>query len=659
MLRNIINSFLLSLIVCSTAVFAAALTSSDAVYIHQQACNFGGAWDKGYSGNGVLVGVIDDSIQMDHPAYYARIQNGKCKFFQGGDDVTTNGSNPRTSSANHGTAVTGCIAANSGDPVNVRGVLGTVVGSGIVAGAAYDTNLITIGFDLSSYSATSAYNYIKDQGCNVINNSYGSTTGFAGFGGIPETSLDLIDPDDPFDAGMNSLVNIHAAARNGAIILFSAGNSRAGTDTASGTSNILPNQRDSNKKMSQACVDTLVVAATGSGSHYNLNLYQKYASFSCYGANVFCCAPGSGVPTSDRTGDDGYATTTLRGSADGNYMEQFGGTSAASPLAAGVVALGVEALKSNPNVAAVTPRLMKHLLVQTCAKIDLGATGDETAWTTNAAGISFSPTYGFGQVDAGALVTAAETTMDVTAQTVMAADWGWTYNSSDSTVCNVTKLNAPREIFLRGGINWWDSGGSVTSSDADVLLTRSIDKSDVCMTTMGYTTGNSYATNEGNMSVMGATDTQTFYATFSPDTFGGVSVQPLEEVSLVIFLECNYMGDIQIELTSPSQTKSILCYADAAGNNSNLDYNDLVWTFASNAFWGEDPTGEWKVEVQDKEDHGTAEDTGIAVKGISTTFYMGQIQAAPTPEDPSVPEPGTWALLVLGSLRLFWLKRRP
>ncbi|MCR5165587.1 MAG: S8 family serine peptidase [Thermoguttaceae bacterium] len=658
MFRNIVNSILFLLAVCSSTVFAAALTSSDAVYIHQQACNFGGAWDKGYSGNGVLVGVIDDSAQMDHPAYYARIENDKCKFYQGGNDVTTNGSNPRSSSDNHGTAVTGCIAANSGEPVNVRGVIGTVVGSGIVAGAAYDANLITIGNDLSSYSITSAYNYIKDQGCSVINNSYGSTTGLAGFGGIPETSFDLIDPSDPTDSKMNPLPNLHAAASNGAIILFSAGNSRAGTDTASGTSNILPNQRDSNKKMTQACVDTLVVAATGSGSYYNLDLYQKYASFSCYGANVFCCAPGGAIPTSDRTGDDGYATTLLKGSADGNYMEQFGGTSAASPLAAGVVALGVEALKSNPNVAEVTPRLMKHLLVQTCTKIDLGATGEETAWTTNDAGISFSPTYGFGQVNAGALVTAAETTMDVTAQTVMPADWGWTYSSSNSTVCNVTKLNAPREIFVRGDIIWWDSGGSVTSSNEDVLLTGSIDKNDACMTTMGYTTGNSHTTNDGNMSFMGPTDTQTFYATFSADTFGGVSVQPLEEVTLTILLECNYMGDIQIELTSPSQTKSILCYADAAGNNMNLDFNDLVWTFASNAFWGEDPTGEWKVEVKDKEDHQTDEDTGVAVKGISTTFYMGQIQEAPVPEDPSVPEPGTWVLLVLGSFGLIWLKRR-
>jgi hypothetical protein len=340
-------------------------------------------------------------------------------------------------------------------------------------------------------------------------------------------------------------------------------------------------------------------------------------------------------------------------------MEQFGGTSAASPLAAGVVALGVEALKSNPNVAEVTPRLMKHLLVQTCTKIDLGATGEETAWTTNDAGISFSPTYGFGQVNAGALVTAAETTMDVTAQTVMPADWGWTYSSSNSTVCNVTKLNAPREIFFRGSItggNWDSAGYSVTTYGMEDLTAETMIKGDSCMTTMGYE--GTPSTNDGLIGTMGSTDSQKFYATFSTDTFNGVSVQPLEEVTVTILAECNYMGDIQIELTSPSQTKSILCYADAAGNNMNLDFNDLVWTFSSNAFWGENPLGEWMVEVIDKENHGTAEDTGVSVKGISTTFYMGQIQEAPAPEDPSVPEPGTWVLLVLGSFGLLWLKRR-
>ena len=300
MFRNIANSILLSLIVCSSAVFAAALTSSDANFWHQKACNFGGAWDKGYSGNGVLVGVIDDSVQMDHPAYSARIVNGKCRFYVNGSLATdTTGSNPRLSSDTHGTAVTGCIAANSGQSVYMLGR------NGIVAGAAYDANLIGVGVDLQLKSITAAFSYLKDQGVSVINNSYGNYAGFAGFGGTVANSFGIIDDGD---ASYNSIPQIHAAANNGAIILFSAGNNREGDDVNPQNGKIFANQRDSNKKETQACVDTITVAATGAGGSYNASLYQGYADFSCYGANVFCCAPGAAVTTSDRTGSDGYVS---------------------------------------------------------------------------------------------------------------------------------------------------------------------------------------------------------------------------------------------------------------------------------------------------------------------------------------------------------------
>jgi len=649
MFRKIFVRFTLAaflLTVSSVSVFAAAtLTGADAVFLHQQACNFGGAWDKGYSGNGITVGIIDDSMQMDHPAYSARVINGKCKFFVDGQDTGTGSSNPRVAGNNHGTAVAGCIAANSGTSVNV----GSLVGTGIVAGAAYNASLIGVGFDLKNSSITSAYNYIKDHGCSVINNSYGMTGGFATSGGTGAGSLGLVSDSD----ATNAIPQIHEAAQKGSIILFSAGNSRQGKYTYEGSTIPIPNQQDANKKAYQACVDTLTIAAT-ENKKVSINdpeFYNSFADFSCYGSNVFACAPGKEVVTSDRTGSDGYTS--------GDYYDQFDGTSASSPVAAGVVALGVEALKGNSNVTTVTPRLMKHLLVQTCDKIDTGSSNTDptSAWTTNGAGIQFSPTYGFGQVNAGALVTAAETTLDVTTQTVLAADWTGSATTGGAT-CTPTVITTPREIYWQGSVGTWPSFNLNGGDEIDLSSTAIAAENGTCLTTMGYTSENVASTNNGTISTMGTTDTQTFYATFSTDTFAGVTIQPLEEVTLTIFAETNYKGDIQIELTSPSQTKSILCYADDTGNVSDIEYNDLAWTFSSNAFWGENPEGEWKVEVKDKESH-DSDDTGVSVKGISTTFYMGEIRkTAPAPPETPVPEPGTWVLLVLGTFGVFVLKRR-
>lgn len=104
------------------------------------------------------------------------------------------------------------------------------------------------------------------------------------------------------------------------------------------------------------------------------------ADYSAHGSGLELVAPSSGgwsdIPTTDRTGADGYAA--------GDYALNFGGTSAASPLAAGIGAL---MLSINP---AMTVTELRTLLRDACEKIG-GVTYDAGGW---------NQFYGFGRLNA-------------------------------------------------------------------------------------------------------------------------------------------------------------------------------------------------------------------------------------------------------------------
>ncbi|XP_025192579.1 neuroendocrine convertase 1-like isoform X2 [Melanaphis sacchari] len=74
------------------------------------------------------------------------------------------------------------------------------------------------------------------------------------------------------------------------------------------------------------------------------------------------------------------------------------GTSAAAPLAAGVIALALEA---NGDL---TWRDVQHLLVRNC---EVGPLLKNSGWSTNAAGFNFNPQFGFGLLNAYKLVKEA------------------------------------------------------------------------------------------------------------------------------------------------------------------------------------------------------------------------------------------------------------
>ena len=130
-----------------------------------------------------------------------------------------------------------------------------------------------------------------------------------------------------------------------------------------------------------------------------------FASYSSFGANVFVTAPSSSfrtgeysITTTDRLGTNGYNNVYDPSNLypDRDYTADFGGTSSASPLVAGIMALGLQA---NPNM---NVRLAKHLLARSSDRVD-PSDATETSdggWKTNAAGFVFNQNYGFGKINA-------------------------------------------------------------------------------------------------------------------------------------------------------------------------------------------------------------------------------------------------------------------
>ena len=113
------------------------------------------------------------------------------------------------------------------------------------------------------------------------------------------------------------------------------------------------------------------------------NSLDQHSDYSFYGPNAFLCAPTNG--------NDGVGITTATIEVGNNnqlaltYTSGFGGTSSATPLAAGVCAL---ILTANP---ALTQTQVKNILRQTCDKI-----GSSRDYDAN----GHSNYHGFGRINA-------------------------------------------------------------------------------------------------------------------------------------------------------------------------------------------------------------------------------------------------------------------
>ncbi len=306
------------------------------------------AWDAGFTGQGVVVATVDNGVDYTNGDISPNYSPTLSFDFAGGDADPK----PEATVGNwHGTAVAGLIggAANNGT---------------CGAGVAYDALLAAIrggGLPINDSQAAAMLGF-QQQAIDIYNNSWGPSDSGTSLGAIG--ALTLASIQNGVATGRGGLGNIY---------VWAGGNGRTAGDNVS---------FDAYASLRQVIA---VAAVEGSGI---------FSSYSEPGTPLLISTPGGTI------GGDIYTTDIVGGGgADpGDCDGGFNGTSAASPIAAGAIAVILEA---NPNL---TWRDVQHILVRTATKVNPG----EADWSLNGAGRNINHNYGFGLLNTAAAVTLAQ-----------------------------------------------------------------------------------------------------------------------------------------------------------------------------------------------------------------------------------------------------------
>mgnify|MGYP002083969808 FL=1 len=321
----------------------------------------------GIKGGGVRIAVVDDGLEIAHEDLSPNVVAGQSFNYV---NQTTNPSHVFATSG-HGTAVGGVAAARD---LNGLGGAGAAPRAGVVGYNLLESNVTANEADAMTRNGVSVA---------VSNNSWGAPDD-GRWAASAATWRNAIDSG--LGTGRNGL---------GTLYTWSAGNGGAIPD-------------NSNYDGQANYRGVLAICAVGDDG--------IRASYSERGANLWVCAPSAGrgnhaITTTDRTGAPGFNNGTAPDYANANYTNTFNGTSSSAPLAAGVIALVLEA---NPLL---TWRDLRVILAQSARKNDPG----NAEWAVNGGGFNINHNYGFGVIDASAAVTLAKTWTNVGPQVVFAS----------------------------------------------------------------------------------------------------------------------------------------------------------------------------------------------------------------------------------------------
>lgn len=341
------------------------------IYNPNEDLNLLPVWQSGRYGEGITIGIIDSGVDASHTDLKQNYRaNYSFNYRTKRDDPSPIG---YTATCAHGTATAGIAAA--------RGLNGGIGVMGVAPQASFSGLNIGLGcgFSASEIAAADAlsvksdrYGSIKNIAIDIFSNSWGCAI----------DDLDCIS-----QAELDSMVEgvVYGRGGKGAIYVFAAGNDRASNG-------------DSNYFSKSNIFEVITVAA--------LDHTGKQAFYSNTGSNLLISAYGGvnkGVVTTDISGcDRGFDSKAgdlmpHRLNSKGEYTHLMNGTSAATPMISGVVAL---MLQAKP---ALTWRDVRYILATTARQNDYA----DSSWRTNGTGKKFSHKYGFGVADATAAVNTA------------------------------------------------------------------------------------------------------------------------------------------------------------------------------------------------------------------------------------------------------------
>lgn len=320
-----------------------------------------------YTGKGRLVGVLDDGMDDTHPDLIANYRPELAW------DVYLNvpGARARPASDAHGVSVAGLVAATANNGIGGVGV-------------AWDAQftMYRLHFEAKDADVALAMSRAAEKmiasGVEIANNSWGA--------------------DYPFEETGSDQTRYHDIARDmaefgrgglGIATLFSSGNSRMERIDANGSAT--------------TSMPWITVVAAGDEA-------GNVTSYSTGGASVLITAPGSdpdSIVTTDRQGADGYNKTPgVAGDYTTTQASYFSGTSAAAPIASGVVALMLEA---NSRLGY---RDIQEILVYSAKRATFLERNFDKAFNGasdwNGGALLASHDFGYGHIDAHAAVRLAE-----------------------------------------------------------------------------------------------------------------------------------------------------------------------------------------------------------------------------------------------------------